>query len=377
MMHTSLDFLQFLRLCPKYTRRACILELILLISIALSQSAFAQEIPALPVEIPAFEEQYSRGAGIPGVLCIPAAACVSSAPEPDVYTLFMPFIEKWTTAEPAFDLVLVGKEGWLYYTGDRSIEDYQGLEQLSQLALERIDANLSKIKRQLEGQGILFQIVFAPDKQTIYPEYLPEDIQKLQPGTRLDQILAYNQGHAQVPVLDLRAEMLMRKQTEVIYYRTDSHWNNLGAYYAYSRIMQALMPRFPVLEPHPISAFTITKRQVQGLELAELIWMEDDLTDEMVTLSPHFERRAVTAEVPFPPADSYLTFASQVDDPSLPTAVIFRDSTSTALVPFLEEHFRRAVFVWSRRIDFDLIAHEQPDIVILVVVERKAGSLDQ
>lgn len=308
---------------------------------------------------------------------LPLPGGSAAAPQTDLHSLFMPIMGKWVTVGPALDLVLIGREGWLYYTGDRSIEDYQGLEQLSPLALERIDANLNRVRAQLEGQGIAFQIAIAPDKQTIYPEYLPEEIQKLQPGTRLDQILAYNQLHAGAPMLDLRAEMQLRKQTEVIYYRTDSHWNNLGAYYAYAQIMQTLTLKFPALEPRPLSDYTITKRQVSGLELAYLIWKQNELTDEMVTLSPLFERRAEPADVPFLPQNSMLTFARQVDDPSLPTAVIFRDSFGTNLVPFFEEHFRRVVFVWSSRVDLELVAYEQPDIVILEVVERKAGSLDQ
>ncbi len=293
------------------------------------------------------------------------------------HSLFLPIMVRLVRASQLIplDTVLIGREGWLYYTGDRSIQDYQGLQQLSQEHLDLIDRKLARIKLQMERQGIAFLVVIAPDKHTIYPEYLPENIQKVQPGTRLDQILEYNQSHAQVPILDLRAEMLFRKTADVIYYRTDSHWNDLGAYDAYAEIMKALLPRFPVLQPRPLDDFSLSRSEVSGRGLAELISLQYFLTDEMVTLAPLFERRAGPAEVTFLPEDSMLTFARQIDDPTLPTAVIFRDSFSTTLVPYFEEHFRRSVFVWSYQVDFDLVIHEQPDIVILEVVERKLGAV--
>lgn len=295
------------------------------------------------------------------------------------HTLFLPVMVRLVKASPLepLDTVMIGREGWLYYTGDRSIQDYQGLEQLTQEYLALIDAKLTRLKERLGGRGIDFVVAIAPDKHTIYPEYLPESIQKVQPGTRLDQIMTYNQEHAGAPVLDLRVEMLQRKQAEVVYYRTDSHWNDLGAYYAYSAIMNVLAPQYPALAPHSLSDYTISRREVTGRGLAELISLQFFFSDEMVTLEPHYLKRALPAAVTFEPEDSMLTFARAIDDPSLPTAVIFRDSFSTALIPFFEEHFRRVVFVWSMKIDYELIDHEQPDVVIVEVVERKAGALDQ
>ncbi len=281
----------------------------------------------------------------------------------------------WLNTSP-LDLVLIGRDGWLYYAGDRSIRDYQGLERLTQGDFEAINANLARVQQNLDGQGIAFLVVAAPDKHTIYPEHLPVNIEKVKQDTRLDRILDYNRNHAQAPILDLRTAMLQRKQESVIYYRTDTHWNDLGAYYAYAEIMNALTARFPVLAPHPLSDYTLTRSEIAGFGLAPMISMQDFLTDEKVILEPHFDRRAKPADVAFRP-EGVIVFAREIDDPSLPAAVIFRDSFATALVPLLEEHFRRVVFVWDTRVNFDLIAHEQPDIVIVEVVERKAASLSE
>jgi hypothetical protein len=62
---------------------------------------------------------------------------------------------------------------------------------------------------------------------------------------------------------------------------------------------------------------------------------------------------------------------SEVDDPSLPRLVMLRDSFTSALVPFLAEHFRRAVFYWRSDFDIDTILEEHADLVIMEFGGRK------
>lgn len=274
------------------------------------------------------------------------------------------------------DLVLLGKEGWLFYTGVDSMRDYQGLMRLNRQTLEKIDAKQAEVQRLLSEQGKTYIVVVAPDKQSIYPENLPGNIRKVYPETRFDRIYGWIQQHSQIPILDMRGLISSKKQEAVLYHRTDSHWNDLGAYYAYAETMNILAERFPVLAPHPLSDYDISRSTINGFGLAPPISMHTFLTDELVTMTPRFSRRAHPAEVTYRPPNGAIIFAREIDDPSLPTAMIFRDSFGTALIPFFEEHFRRVVIVWNTpRVDFSLIAAEQPDIVIVEVVERKAFAL--
>jgi len=59
------------------------------------------------------------------------------------------------------------------------------------------------------------------------------------------------------------------------------------------------------------------------------------------------------------------------NDPSLPTLLMYCDSFGASLVPFLAEHFRRAVFinVWARgemvqQFPVRWIEEEQPDFLV-------------
>ena len=52
------------------------------------------------------------------------------------------------------------------------------------------------------------------------------------------------------------------------------------------------------------------------------------------------------------------------------TAVIFRDSFTQGMIPFLAPAFSRCVFVWNPFVDYDLVSQENPVLVLNVMAER-------
>jgi alginate O-acetyltransferase complex protein AlgJ len=61
---------------------------------------------------------------------------------------------------------------------------------------------------------------------------------------------------------------------------------------------------------------------------------------------------------------------TEIPGSTLPKAVIIRDSFASALVPFLSEHFSRAVYIWQKDFDATAINQERPDVVIHEIVGR-------
>jgi len=57
-------------------------------------------------------------------------------------------------------------------------------------------------------------------------------------------------------------------------------------------------------------------------------------------------------------------------DAPIRRAVVFRDSFSMALVPFLSEEFGRAVYLWIQDFEPSVIEREKPDLVIQEYTER-------
>ena len=79
--------------------------------------------------------------------------------------------------ETIFPNVLIGKEDWLYYTGEDNIADYECTSPFTADELRLIRVRLQGWHDQLAQRGIRFYVIIAPNKEAIYPQYLPAYIQ--------------------------------------------------------------------------------------------------------------------------------------------------------------------------------------------------------
>lgn len=264
-----------------------------------------------------------------------------------------------------FPNVLRSRADWLFWTGEGNLDDYQNAHPFSRADLVEIEERLSAVQGRLAAQEIPFLVIPAPNKETIYPEMLPPEIVKIGGQSRLDQLLAYlEETHSAVKVLDLRPVLLGEKAQHQLYYRTDTHWNDYGAYFASAEILTALQKEFPSLQPAGLAAYRIESETISG-DLARLLLTDPLLSETVLRLEPAAPRRTRFLEK----IDRVVTI-SEVEDAGLPRAVIFRDSFANSLEPFLSEHFSRAVYPWSFQIDWELIEREQPDLVLYEIAER-------
>ena len=136
--------------------------------------------------------------------------------------------------------VIVGIDGWLFYKGDdrkQVIDDLVGKTKFSSIELDNIFSTLSSYNCYANAIGAEFLVVIAPNKETIYTEYLPQRIIKT-PSTKIDQIFKKLTDYPELKILDLRNPLFNAKNIEQIYYKTDTHWNEKGAYICYDHIMK-------------------------------------------------------------------------------------------------------------------------------------------
>ena len=61
---------------------------------------------------------------------------------------------------------------------------------------------------------------------------------------------------------------------------------------------------------------------------------------------------------------------TETSNPKLPTAVIYRDSFSTHLIPFLARHFRKAYFIWNSDPNLYVFDFVKPDVGLHIKAER-------
>ena len=141
------------------------------------------------------------------------------------------------------DDVIIGKKGWLYYTGENLMDDYHGMIKIKDEEMEQAREFFLGLQNLVESKGAKLLIAVCPNPQSIYPEYLPdhERFNLGNPG-RLDQYIAYFKQHNGPDVIDFRPVLLDAKKSaaNVMYHSNDSHWNELGAEIAFRELINRI-----------------------------------------------------------------------------------------------------------------------------------------
>jgi alginate O-acetyltransferase complex protein AlgJ len=271
------------------------------------------------------------------------------------------------------ETAMIGKDGWLYYAGDNCLDDYH-TTLLTEPELAKWTSVMQARRDWLAARNIRFLVVLVPDKHIVYPDYLPDAVHRAPGPYRMDQLADHLRRHSTIEVLNLRPALEEARKTERIYHKTDSHWNDRGALVGYREIMNRVSAWFPNTKPLDRSAFTPVARLGPGWDLTEMLGLQDVILEEDLSLDPRNARRARVvrplAEVRTKHWNDGLII-TEVDDASLPRLVMLRDSFTSALVPFLAEHFHRAVFYWRSDFDIDTILKEHADVVIMEFGGRK------
>jgi len=139
------------------------------------------------------------------------------------------------------------------------------------------------------------------------------------------------------------------------HHRTGTHWNNYGAFIAYRKLMIELAKTQPALKPYSFSDFNIKiVRENKGRGLAKMLGLVEHMHDEEM----HFQLKV-----------------NVVKKRKLPKLVIYSDSYTDFLLPFLNYHFQNIIRVKSGVVTKDILYsnHQKPSAVILEVAERYQG----
>lgn len=265
--------------------------------------------------------------------------------------------------ESPSDQVWFGRDGWLYYAKDSSDDDYRSLKPFTVTELERWRQVLEERAAWLAKRNAKFVVVWACDKHMIYPEYLPAGLRRGNAPYRVDVLADCLAKYSSLTQVALH-EPLRAAKSDRLYHRTDTHWNDRGAYVGYREILAKLG-----MTPLDYAPVEVTGA---GWDLTRMVKLPDLIPEEDRQLQPKFTRRAKIVDIDRPdPTWNVGRVALEVDDGNLPRLVMFRDSFGSALVPFLAEHFSRSLFLWQYDFDPATIEREKPDVVIWLMTSRR------
>jgi alginate O-acetyltransferase complex protein AlgJ len=264
--------------------------------------------------------------------------------------------------------VMAGSDGWLFFSAAQMVEHYRGALQFTDQELNDWQKLLEHRRDWLAARGIKYIFVLAPDKQSIYPEFLPAWLRPLAGHTKADQFLAHMKAHSTVEVLDLRPVLLAAKKSAPVYQKTDTHWNELGGFVAGDAVFRALAQnQLPRLAPISLDDFNRSNRPAAGGDMARSLGV--NMTESNAVF--------FTPKPGLPPLDIFIPTDKHIKDMAFAKnpqgrerAVVYHDSFGRFWVPFFGYQFREVDFFWQYQLDGKTIESQNPVVVINEMLER-------
>ena len=136
--------------------------------------------------------------------------------------------------------VHVGRNGWLNYRYE--LRDYQKDACDQAQAMKDLAHSLHELEEVIETSGKRFVFIVAPNKSTIYPEYVGLSRSPTCGKSAYDLLLEALGEYPVKQFLRLDELLLAAKHHNQIYYKTDTHWNEAGALIVARTLLQRLAP---------------------------------------------------------------------------------------------------------------------------------------
>ncbi|PHY22202.1 hypothetical protein [Caulobacter sp. BP25] len=282
---------------------------------------------------------------------------------------------------------LAAPGGWVFLINDTNdfLSWQFGLKRWSPEERETVEALLADRMTLLGDRH--YQMVICPEKSVVYSEWLPSGLADIAANDERPATVMASAASGRILYLADRFEQL--KRFGLLFFRGDTHVNFLGAYHLYREAILALKAGgAPVGDP---IAFGQLQHFVAGMEGDIFIQLPEAAKDDFeidaslgrvgnmleVLMShtlPEARKRTRRVETPegyIPGGGGRETVIMEHEDPSLPKALVFRDSTATLSIDLLAQHFSRSVYVWHEGdVIGELIDREQPDVILHFVAER-------
>jgi alginate O-acetyltransferase complex protein AlgJ len=284
---------------------------------------------------------------------------------------------------PLPDKVVIGKDNWLFMA-EKELDSYQGLKRFSEEELEAFNKEFEYRIDYLKERNCKYYFMVAPIKANIYSEYMPSTIfqvKKQSWGEQLNEYLEKNSRCKPVNVYDFLRE---KKDEELVYFKLDNHWNQLGAFYCAQEFFKRLKVDFPDTKIPSLEDYTITKTEITNGNIVSMLSNIGGYSDIAIKLEPRagFKAKDVKAAgypvIPGFPYPGEYEFDKEVPGSSQPRIVIIADSYGKNIFPFIADNFSRSVKIfdaWQYKLNEDVVNAEKPDVVLVIALESNLRSL--
>ena len=261
--------------------------------------------------------------------------------------------------------------------------DLSSLDALSSFICNKTVPDIQK------ATGKETKIIYAiiPDPATAYKSEQRQYIADALPynfTSAMESFVSKIDGcHKDVYAIDLLSVMRAHLDDR-IYFSTDTHYTEFGAYYAYLEIMKAVRKSYPEAKVRTVENgdYTVEYIDVNGGDLCGMVGLA--MREVVPFFIANFEdtgtyyvskRNDGIKSAGFGPSNWERN--SSLSDSSNPTAYFLGDSYGCYILPFIGANFSKVWtnegVLWSYAIDKNILEQNKPDYVILLVCQRNVG----
>lgn len=178
---------------------------------------------------------------------------------------------------------LYGRNDWLFYTGDRSLEDYQGTNLMTEAQMAEWKNILNILQAVCDARGIKLVVMVLPNKESVYSEYMPT-FQIASQKSSAQLFAEHMQANSDVAYVYPLKELLDAKIYYDVYYKQDTHWNDVGGFIGTMALYRTLgMPEEDILD------LNVTAKDHQGGDISNMCGFSSAYQTYTVEYKPEIE----------------------------------------------------------------------------------------
>lgn len=134
---------------------------------------------------------------------------------------------------------IVGRDGWIFYSGNNSLGFYKGTNHMSENELVYYTTILQQLQDLCDERGIKLAFIILPNREQVYAEHMPSIVVE-NTYKRTEAFVDYVKENSNVNIIFPQDELKAAKPYWSVYYKYDTHWNKAGAFIGTQALYEAL-----------------------------------------------------------------------------------------------------------------------------------------
>ena len=261
----------------------------------------------------------------------------------------------------------LGKYNWLFRIFNNFLDNYIINDMYSKNELDSFKNNILNFQLELKKKNIELILMICQDKINIYYDKLPDYIIKNH-YTSSDQFAFYIRENLDIKLVYPKEELIKYKDKYQLYFKHDTHWNNLGGYIGFYEFMRVLGKKVDSIDS--LDIYNIYPKY---------IWPYNDIA-ATISLSKykqyHSDNYYIISNYSY---DNFkIVYSNNSYNFKLLSEVnnnehifFIRDSFAIAMTSYIANNFNKSTFVHINDFKYDMLLEDIPNIVVIEILDTR------